>query len=126
MYPSPDKDTNIQDFIAVDQTPKGKNPEESKVIDRKIIATEDVVVIRTTDPMVVLREKGKVVASMNLLLRAAAYDTKRHRNVLTLQQTKEIDIKMRTQRMVRITKKDGEVEPSRMKPESSAGIYVAS
>ena len=39
------------------------------MIDRTSISPEDFVSIRTTDPMVVLREKGKVEASRKLLLR---------------------------------------------------------
>ena len=78
----------------------------------------------TTDPMVVLRKKGNFGASRNLLLKAEAYDIIRHRTVLPLQQIKETDMKIRTRRMVRIPKKDGEGQPRRMKNDSSSGIYV--
>ena len=60
----------------------------TEVIDKAIIYPEDVVVIGTTDLMVVLREKGNVGASRNLLLRKAAYDIVRHRTVPPLQQIK--------------------------------------
>ena len=43
--------------------------EEIEVIDRAIIYPEDVVVIGTNEPMVVLREKGNIRVSRNLLLR---------------------------------------------------------
>ena len=104
--------------------PKGKKIEEIKVIARASIAPEDVVVIRKNDPMVVLREKGNVGASRNLLLRAAAYEIVSHSTVLTLQQIKETEMEIKTRRMVRISKKDGEGEPIRMSPDSSSGIYV--
>ena len=58
--------------------------------------------------MVVLREKGGVGASRNLLLGAADYDTARHRTVLPLQQIKETDMEISTQRMVRMPNTDGE------------------
>ena len=54
-----------------------------------IIAPKYVVVIRTADPMVVLREKGNFVASRKLLLRESAYEIFRHRIVLPFQQIKE-------------------------------------
>ena len=73
-----------------------------------IIDPEDVLVIRTTDPIVVLRSKGKVGASRNLLLREAYYDTVRHSTVTPLQQIKKTVMEIRTRRMVRITKKYGE------------------
>ena len=43
---------------------------------------------------------------------------------MNLQQIKETNIEIRTQIMVRTTKKDGEVEPRRLNPDSSKGIYV--
>ena len=56
----PDEWTNIQACLAESQTPKGGKGEEIKVIDRSIIAPEDAVIIRTTEPMFVLREKVNV------------------------------------------------------------------
>ena len=61
---------------------------------------------------------------MNLLIMEAAYDTVRHRTMLPLQKIKETEVEIRTHRMVIITKKDGEGEPSRINPESSVGMYV--
>ena len=46
--------------------------------------------IRTTYPMVTLREKWKRILSRNLLIRAADYDTVRTRNVLPLHQIKTV------------------------------------
>ena len=54
------------------------------MIARAIIYPEDVVVISTTDPTVVLIEKGKVGTSRNILLWEEACDTVRHRTVLPL------------------------------------------
>ena len=78
------------------------------MVARDSIATEDVVVIRTDDLMVVLREKVRFGASSNLLLRAAAYETIRHRTVMPLQQIKENEMEISTQRMVRMPNTDGE------------------
>ena len=47
----PNDDTKNHDFLAAAQTPKGQKAEEIKVIARASIFPEDVVVIRTTDPM---------------------------------------------------------------------------
>ena len=104
--------------------PKGGKIKEIKVIARASIAPEDVVIIRKNDPMVVLREKGNVGASRNLLLRAAAYEIVSHSTVLTLQQIKETEMEIKTRRMVRMPKKNGEGGPIRMSPDSSSGIYV--
>ena len=94
------------------------------MIARSSIATEYVVVFRTTDQMSILRYKGKVISSRQLLLREETYYSVRHRTVMNLQQIKETNIEIRTQIMVRTTKKDGEVEPRRLNPDSSKGIYV--
>ena len=67
------------------------------------------MVISKSDPMVVLRDKGHVGASRNLLLREASYDIVSHSTVLPLQQIKENEMEIRTQRIIRIPKKDGEV-----------------
>ena len=77
------------------------------MIARAGIAPEDVVVIKKTYPMVVLRYKGKIGASTNLIMGAAYYKTARHSTVLPFQQIKKTDMEIRTRRMVRMTKKDG-------------------
>ena len=79
-------------------------------------------VIRTTDPMVILRAQGR--PSRNLLIRAADYDTVQQRTILLIQETKATDMEMRKRRMLRIPNRDGEEEGIRMNPDSSAGIYV--
>ena len=71
---------------------KGGNRRGIELMDRVSIAPEDAVVIRTTDPMVVLQEKVNDGASRNLLLRAVAYYIVRHRTVLSLRQIKENEI----------------------------------
>ena len=50
---------------------------------------------RTTDPMVILRERGRFRASRNLLIRAAAINTARARNVLPLHQIKTVEREMK-------------------------------
>ena len=55
-----DEDTSTQSCLAAAQTPKEKKSEEIEVIARAVIDPECVVVIITTDPMVLLREKGNV------------------------------------------------------------------
>ena len=57
--------------------------------------------------MVVFREKGNVVASINLLLRSTDYYTVRHRTVMTLQQIKETEMEIMSSRVVIITKING-------------------
>ena len=66
------------------------------------------MIIRKTDPEIVLIDTGNIGASRILLLRAASYETVRHRTVLTLQQIKEVEIEIRTQRILIMSKKDGE------------------
>ena len=81
---SPVEDTNTQSCIVATQTTKGGKLEENEVIAGASIDPEDVVVIRKSDRMVVMREKGNVRASRNLLPRAASYDIVRHSTVLPL------------------------------------------
>ena len=65
----PDEDTNAQACLAADQTTNEKSL-EIKVRARAIFDQKDVVVIRTTNLMVVLKDKKNVGASRNLLVRA--------------------------------------------------------
>ena len=88
----PDEDTNTQTCLVASQTPKGDKYEEIEVIYRARISIDDVVVIRTTGPRVVLRDKGNVGASRDLLMRAEYYDIFRHRTVMSLQHTKETEM----------------------------------
>ena len=52
---TPDHDTNAQACLAATETPSGKKAEENEEIARASIAPVAVDVIRTTDPMVILR-----------------------------------------------------------------------
>ena len=63
-------------------------------------------VIRTTDPMVVLR--AQVIPSRNLIILAAAYDTIQQRTILPIQESKADETEMRKRRMVRMPNRDKE------------------
>ena len=54
--------TNAQDYISGSQTSKGKISEETELIARVNIAPKYVLVSRTTEPIVVLIEKGIIRA----------------------------------------------------------------
>ena len=62
----PDHDTNTQACLAATQTPSGKKSEEIKESARASMSPLEVDDIRTTDPMVILRVKGR--SSRNLLI----------------------------------------------------------
>ena len=78
----PDDDTNTQAFLAATQTPSGKKSEENEEIARASMAPVAVDVIKTIDPMVILRARGN--QSRNLLIRGAAYDIVHQRTILPL------------------------------------------
>ena len=80
--------------------------------------------IRTTDPMVILREKGWCISASNLLIRAAAYDTVRDRTVLPIHQIKTFERYIKMRRMVRLANTPGEDDGSRLNPDYSSGIYM--
>ena len=86
------------------------------------MAPGEVKAISTTDPMVILRAKGR--SSRNLLIRAAAYDTVQQRKIIPIQEMKAAAMEMRKRRMVRMPNSYGEEEGIRMNPDSLAGIYV--
>ena len=81
-----------------------------------------VDVIKTMDPMVILRARGN--PSRNLLIRGAAYDIVHRRTILPIQEIKADEMEIRKRRMVRMPKREREEEGRRMNPDSSAGIYV--
>ena len=83
------------------------------------VAVESIL---ATEPMVILREKGR--SSRNLLIRAAAYDTVQQRTILPIQEMKADAMEMRKKIMLMIPKIDGEEEGRIMNPVSSAGMYV--
>ena len=64
------------------------------MIARGSIYPEGVVVISTTDEMVLLREKVKVGVSRDLLLMAAAYDTSRNTTILPLKKSRKLRWKL--------------------------------
>ena len=59
-----------------------------------------VDVIKTIDPMVILRARG--YPSRNLLIRGAAYDTVHQRTILPIQEIKADEMEIRKRRMVRM------------------------
>ena len=80
--------------------------------------------VSTTDPMVILRDKGRCRASRKLLIRADTYDTMRARTVLPLHQIKTFGRQTKRQRTVRINNTTVENNGCRMKPDSSSGIHM--
>ena len=78
-----------------------------------------VDVIRTTDPMVILRARGD--QSRNLLIRGAAYDIVHQRTILPIQEIKADEMEMRKRRMVRIPNRDREEEGRRMTLKTQLG-----
>ena len=81
-----------------------------------------VDVIKTIDPMVILRARGN--PSRNLLIRGADYDTVQQRTIIPIQEIKADEMEMRKRRMLRMPNMDREEGVRRMNPDSSAGIYV--
>ena len=65
-----------------------------------------VDVIKTTDPMVILRARGN--QSRNLLIRGAAYDIVHQRTILPIQEINADEMEMRKRRMVRIPNRERE------------------
>ena len=88
------------------------------------MAPREVEAIRTTDQMVILREKRRL--SWNLLMRAAVYDTVQQRTIIPIQEMKAAETEMRKRRIVRMTNRYGEEDVRRMNPYSSYGIHVSS
>ena len=80
--------------------------------------------VRTTDPMVILRDKGRCRASRNLLIGAAAYGTVRTQTFLPIHQINTVYREMKRQMMVRIKNTPVENYGCRLNPESSSGIYM--
>ena len=58
--------------------------------------------VRTTDQMLILREKGGCRASSKLLINVDAYDTVRVRTVLSLHQIKTVQKETKRRRMASI------------------------
>ena len=105
---------------------KGRKSEEIEAKGKARIFPEDVEGIRTTDPMVILREKGGNGTPHNPILRDAVCDTVRTLTVLTLQKTKTVEREMKIQRMVCTPKIPGDNDTCRLNTDSSSGIYLPS
>ena len=68
------------------------------------MVTVAVDVIKTIDPMVILRARGN--HSRNLLIRGAAYDIVHQRTILPIQEIKADEMEMRKRRMVRMPNRE--------------------
>ena len=78
----------------------------------------------TTEPMVILKYKGKRISSRKLSIRESAYDTMMYQTVLPLYQIKKVEREMNRRRMLRLTKNTGEDDVCRLNLESSSCIYM--
>ena len=70
------------------------------------MAPGEIKATRTTDPMVILREKG--ISLRNLLIQVAAYDTVQQRTIFPIQEIRAAEMGMRKRIMVRTPKRYGE------------------
>ena len=84
--------------------PSGNKSEYIEEIARASMAPVAVDVIKTIDPMVILREQGD--PSRNLLIRGAAYDTVQQRTILPIQEMKADEMEIRKRRMVRMPNRE--------------------
>ena len=121
----PDEYTNHQAYLAATQISKFRKVDEIESIVKTRIAPREMEEIRTTDPMVILRENGRVNSSRNLLLTAATYNTIRTGTVLLIQEIKTVERDIKCRRMVSTTKTPGDYDGYRQKPDSLPGIYMA-
>ena len=69
------------------------------------MANGEVKAIRTTEPMVTLRSKGR--SSRNILIRVTAYDTVQQRKIIPIQEMKAAEMETRKRIMVRMPNRDG-------------------
>ena len=74
--------------------------------------------MRTTDPMVILREKGRVTSSYNILNRSDTYGTIRTHTVVPLQKIKTIERDLKCQRILNMTKTPGKYDDIMNNPDS--------
>ena len=93
LYPR-DIGTNLQDFLSRTQKSNIEKADEIGRIAKASIAPIEMEEVRKTDPMVILRENGRCRESRNLLIRTAAYEIARARNVLPLHQIKTAESKI--------------------------------
>ena len=117
-------DTNHQACLAGTQQSNKEKSDEIGQIAKAGIAPIEMERVITTDPMVILRYKGRCKASSNLLIRADTYDTMRIRTVLPLHQIKTVEREMKRQRMVHMNNIPVGDGGCRMNPEYSSGIYT--
>ena len=71
-------------------------------IEKASIAPKEMEEVRKTEPIIILRDKGRCIASMNLLVRESAYDTIRTQNVLPIYPIKTTKWEMNTWMMINI------------------------
>ena len=81
LYPA-DIGTNQQDHLAGIQLSNRDKDDDIGCIEKASIANIQMEEVRKTDPMVILREKGRCRSSRNLLIREAAHVTVKARTVL--------------------------------------------
>ena len=91
----PDIGTNNQAYIAGTQQSNREKEDDIGCIAKASISKIEMEEVRTTDPMLILRDKGRCRASRNLLIRAAAYETVRSRTILPLHQIKTVKMQMK-------------------------------
>ena len=82
----PDHNTNAQGCLSALQTPLGMKSEEIENMSRASMGPGEVEAIRTTDPMVILRENE--ISSRDLPIRASAYDTVQQRKIIPIKEMK--------------------------------------
>ena len=83
-------DTYHQDFLAGIKKSNREKEDGIVQIEKAIIAPIYMEEVRTTDPMVILREKGRCRESRNFIIRASTYETVRTQTVLPLHQIKTV------------------------------------
>ena len=81
--------TNHQACLAGNQHSNRDKTDEIGCIANTSVSPIEMEEVRTTDPTVILRYKGRCRASIDLLIRVAAYDILRAINFLPLHQIKK-------------------------------------
>ena len=102
---------------SVQTSSKGVN-----LITEGTVAPIQLEVTRTNDPMVIIRAKGSTQQpSINILLRAAVYDTVQKRTVLPLQEMKRETMMIYHQKKVKLGDEDANI---RINLNLTSGIYL--
>ena len=115
-------DTNHQACLASTQQSNREKVDDIRRIAKASVTPIEMEKSRTTDTMVILREKGRCRASRNLLIWTAAYDTMRVCTVLHIHQIKTVKREVKRQRMVRINNATVDENGFRLNPDPSSGI----